>query len=147
MRILQKLRTAYRHRTIFAEALFWLGVARFVILIFPFRWVEPYLGQRMIESALDDKPNDPQQLRKVAWAIHKVSGYTPWESKCLAQAIAAKRMLKSRKIVSTLYLGVARSQANELEAHAWLRSGPVYLTGGRGHEFFTVVATFAEEGA
>lgn len=101
----------------------------------------------MIESPLDDVLNDPQQLRKVAWAVHKVSGYTPWESKCLVQAIAAKRMLKSRKIVSTLYLGVARNHSNELKAHAWLRSGPVYLTGGRGHESFTVVATFAEERA
>ncbi|MEO1800116.1 MAG: lasso peptide biosynthesis B2 protein, partial [Cyanobacteria bacterium J06629_2] len=75
----------------------------------------------------------------------KISYYTPWQSKCLVQAIAAKRMLQSRKIVSTLYLGVTRNSHQSLEAHAWLRSGQMYLTGGREREEFTVVATFAEE--
>ncbi|MEM9485180.1 MAG: lasso peptide biosynthesis B2 protein [Cyanobacteria bacterium P01_F01_bin.116] len=146
MLILRKLRKAYRNSPLLLEAIFWLGIARLVILTLPFRWVEPYLGQRMTESPMDVLPAEPQQLKKLAWAVNKMSRFTPWQSKCLVQAMAAKRMLQSRKIVSTLYLGVARSNPRPLEAHAWLRSGPVYLTGGQGHKHFTVVAMFAEEG-
>ncbi len=142
--VLQKLRTAYRDRGILLEALFWLGIARLVVLIIPFRWVEPYLGERMVESAPDQVPENPQQVRRIAWAVNRVSAYTPWQSKCLVQALAAKRMLHSRKVVSTLYLGVTRLGEKKLEAHAWLRCGPLYLTGGRGHEHFTVVAMFTE---
>jgi hypothetical protein len=139
------MRTAYRYRRILLEALFWLGIARLVILILPFCWVAPYLGQRMTESSLDDLPDNPHQLKQIAWAVNTISRYTPWQSKCLVQAMAAKRMLQSRKIVSTLYLGVTRSNPKVLEAHAWLRSGSIYLTGGQGHKHFTVVAMFAEE--
>jgi len=142
---LQKFQTVCRNWTIFLEALFWLGIARIVILTLPFRWIEPYLGERMAESTLDAMPDNIQQLKRVAWAVNKISYYTPWQSKCLVQAIAAKRMLQSRKIVSTLYLGVTRNSHQSLEAHAWLRSGQMYLTGGREREEFTVVATFAEE--
>jgi hypothetical protein len=145
MRLVQKLRTTYRHRLILLEALFWLGIARLVMLTVPFRWVEPYLGQRMTESPVDALPENSQQLKQVSWAVHTMSRYTPWQSKCLVQAMAAKRMLQSRKIVSTLYLGVTRSNPKPLEAHAWLRSGSVYVTGGEGHKHFTVVAMFAEE--
>jgi hypothetical protein len=141
----QKLQIAYRHRIILLEACFWLGVARLLILIFPFRWIEPYLGQRMVESPVDALPEDSHQLKQVAWAISKMSRYTPWQSKCLVRALAAKRMLQSRQIVSTLYLGVTRRTSTKLEAHAWLRSGSVYLTGGEGYKHFTVVASFAEE--
>jgi hypothetical protein len=145
MQIPQKLRMVYRHRLILFEAIFWLGIARLVMLMLPFRWVEPYLGQRMVESSLDALPEDQQQLKHVAWAVTTMSRYTPWQSKCLVQAMAAKRMLQSRQIVSTLYLGVTRSNPKPLEAHAWLRSGPVYVTGGQGDQHFTVVASFAEE--
>jgi hypothetical protein len=145
--MIQKLKKAFRYRTILLEALFWLGIARLVILMLPFRWVEPALGKRMAESPTDALPQDPQQLKQVAWAVNTMSRYTPWQSKCLVQAMAAKRMLQSRKIVSTLYLGVTRSNPKPLEAHAWLRSGPVYVTGGEGHKHFTVVAMFAEEKA
>ena len=144
MRMLQKLPTAYRHRTILLEALFWLGIARFVILTLPFRWVVPYLGQPMTESPLNALPDEPHQLKHVAWAVNTISRYTPWKSQCLVQEMAAKRMLQSRNIDSTLYLGIIRSKPKLLEAHAWLRSGPVYLTGGKGHKHFRVVATFAE---
>lgn len=146
MLIARKLRTARRRSPLLVEAFFWLGIARLAILIFPFRRIEPYLGRRMAESALEAPP-DNGQLREVAWAVNRVSRYTPWQSKCLVQAIAAKRMLQSRNIVSTLYLGVARSGAKTLEAHAWLRSGPAYVTGGQERKDFTVVAMFAEERA
>ena len=142
---LQKLKTLFRYSPLLIETFFWLGVARLAMVTLPFRWIEPYLGTRTIESSLDELPENPERLKRIAWAVNRMSKYTPWQSKCLVQAIAAKRMLQSRQIVSTLYLGVARNNSKSLEAHAWLRSGSMYLTGGQGEKHFTVVAMFAEE--
>lgn len=146
-----KIRTAYHNRYVLLEAIFWLGFSRFVMVALPFRWIAPYLGQRMAETPTDRVSDEHlQQLQKISWAIRKLSPHTPWQSKCLVQAIAAKRMLQLRQINSTLYLGVIRndyrdqSNSDPLKAHAWLRSGRFLLTGGQGYQQFTVVATFAE---
>ena len=84
-------------------------------------------------------------LRMISQAIHIVSKYTFWESQCLVKAIAAMRMLEKRGIESTLYLGTAKDESGELIAHAWLRSGPYYVTGAEGMEKFTVVSKFAKK--
>ena len=61
------------------------------------------------------------------------------------KAIAAMKMLERRKIESTLYLGTAKDENGKMIAHAWLRSGPFYITGFEEMERFTVVGKFAKE--
>ncbi len=73
-----------------------------------------------------------------------MSRYTFWESMCLVQAIAALKMLERRGVASTLYLGTSRGASGEMLAHAWLRSGPIYLTGFEQMRKFTVVALFGK---
>ena len=51
-------------------------------------------------------------------------------------------MLKSKNISTTIYLGV-RKEGNEMKAHAWLRCGEYYVTGGAIRDQYTVVAKFA----
>ena len=46
------------------------------------------------------------------------------------------KMLERRKIESTLYLGTAKDENGKMIAHAWLRSGPFYITGAEGMERF-----------
>ena len=58
--------------------------------------------------------------------------------------MAAMKMLEKRGIESTLYLGMAKDETGALIAHAWLRSGPFYITGSEGMERFTVVGKFAK---
>ena len=45
-------------------------------------------------------------------------------------------MLERRNIESTLYLGTAKDDQGQFIAHAWLRSGPFYLTGAEEMEAF-----------
>jgi hypothetical protein len=40
-----------------------------------------------------------------------------------------------------LYLGLARGEAGELQAHAWLRCGTAVVTGG-DYSDYTVMASF-----
>ena len=43
-------------------------------------------------------------------------------------------MLQRRQIESTLYLGTAKDENGQFIAHAWLRSGPFYISGKEGME-------------
>jgi hypothetical protein len=138
------LRRPLRERLLLLEALAYLGLARLAILLLPFRWLVPLLGQQQRETPAAETPTFHPTLQAVARAVTTTSRHTPWESACLVQAIAAKLMLKRRAIPSTLYLGVAKED-NRLTAHAWLRTGSLILTGGAGRERFTIISTFAEK--
>lgn len=139
---------AWTDRWLLLEAALWLGVARLAILTVPFRGLAKHLGEQMAESPHTDQTAFHTCLSRISWAVYTMSHYTPWESACLAQALAAKAMLRCRGITSTLYLGLAKNEQAEqagLLAHAWLRSGSMILTGGQGKDRYTVVATFAEK--
>ncbi len=132
-------------RTLLLEALFWLGVARLLILTVPFKWIAPYLGRQTGESEWVRYPSTAGIARRIGWAVRAVAAHTPWESACLAQAITAKRMLRRRHLPSTLYLGVAKSKDAPMQAHAWLCCNGSILTGESGHQRFTVIASFSDE--
>lgn len=131
------------HRKLaFLEAFLWLGLARGCVLLFPFRWIAPYLGSLNQETSEDGiQPAEQAVVGQIAWAIATSSYYTPWRSNCLARAIAAKIMLRRRKIASTLYLGLKKN-ADKLEAHAWLRVGQEIITGGAIESQFKVISFF-----
>lgn len=112
-------------------------------MLLPFAWLAPYLGKRMAESP-SDLPSVNPYVHKLGWAINLVSRHTPWESKCLVQAIVGKILLRRLQLTNTLYLGVGRDGDNKLIAHAWLRCGAIFVTGGAGRERFAVVGKFAD---
>lgn len=143
------LRTARRLSWVdwwtFAEATAWLALARLAILLMRFPALSRRLGASMQESTHVDDDRRRPVLRRIRWAIGAASRRAPWRCKCLEQAVAAKMMLRRRGIDSTLYLGVAREPGSaEVQAHAWLRCGSCYVTGGEDHSRYAVVSTFAE---
>lgn len=127
-----------------AEATFYLGWARFMIRFYPFSKIAPSLGLHMKETQTELLNEHKRSLAHVRQVIHIASRNTPWESKCLARALAGMRMLERRHIASTLYLGTTKDEAGVMIAHAWLRSGPVYITGAEEMDRFTVISTFAK---
>ena len=127
------------------EATAWLALARLGILLMRFPALARRLGVPMTESTQnDDEPRRPE-LRRIAWAIGAASRRAPWRCKCLEQAVAAKMMLRRRGLASTLYLGVAREESGApAQAHAWVRCGSYYVTGGEDRARYTVVSTLAD---
>ncbi|MBI2425364.1 MAG: lasso peptide biosynthesis B2 protein [Candidatus Hydrogenedentes bacterium] len=141
----QFLRQPQAQRALFMEACLCLFVARLLLLV-PFRWVAPHLGVHMTESPESIAPEALPQVRRVAKTIRWASRHMPWQCKCLVRAMAAKAMLRRRGFASTLYMGVAKDPGpKQLKAHAWLRCGPIVLTGGAEAPGFAVVSTFAEK--
>ncbi|GAB6435354.1 hypothetical protein bcgnr5372_55440 [Bacillus luti] len=146
MNSVQKIRKFFsldmKTKFLFIEAYMYLGWARFLKSM-PFSKIAPTLGTHMDETSLSCNESNKLILRSIAEAIHIMSQHTFWESKCLVSAIAGMEMLKRRQIESTLYLGTAKDKNGNMVAHAWLRSGPFYITGAEEMERFTVVSKFA----
>jgi hypothetical protein len=136
-------RLSFASKRLLFEALLYSAVARAVILLIPFKKYRKYFGRVNEETPLDINREQYIVIRTVEWAVKAVCLRTPWESKCLVQALTAQRMLKKREIASTLYLGVNKNVKDNLSAHAWLRSGQVYVTGGYNKDEFVQVAKFS----
>lgn len=134
----------WKSKWLLLESFFYLGLGRYLKSI-PFSKVAPTLGEHMEETTFDSSTVNRKVLASVSQAVHIMSRYTIWESQCLVKAIAAMKMLEKRQIESTLYLGTARDESGELIAHAWLRSGPYYITGFEEMARFTVVGKFAKK--
>ncbi|MFC3801796.1 lasso peptide biosynthesis B2 protein [Cohnella sp. GCM10012308] len=134
--------TDSQDRSMFLEALFYLTWARFLILV-PFHKYMHVLGQSMSETSLDTDHGKRESASRVSSAIRRAGRLTPLDTRCLVRAIAAMKMLKRRGIESTLYLGTAKDKDGRMIAHAWLRSGNLYVTGAKEMRGFTVVGKFA----
>lgn len=94
-----------------------------------------------------DKVLKPWQYRyagMVARHVNRVANNTPWESKCLVRALTARKLLVEKEIPCTLYLGVGKDENGKMVAHAWLRAGEFFVTGGDGSDYATV-ATFKND--
>lgn len=98
----------------------------------------------MEETSYSVKYLDKEVIKNISEAIHIMSRYTFWESQCLVKAVAGMKMLERRGMESTVYFGTARDEKGDLIAHAWLRSGPYYVTGSEEMGKFIVVGKFAK---
>lgn len=119
------------------------GLIRAAILLFPFKWIALFLGKRMVESSVSISVDEQANVQKIAKYIALISRYTPWQSTCLVQAVIGKLLLRYIGLSNTLYLGVGRID-DKLVAHAWLRCGPLIVTGGIGYKHFNIVGKFAD---
>jgi hypothetical protein len=129
---------------LFCETYFFLGWAR-ILMYRPFAKIAPSLGAKTEETANHAVQTDLRTLKHISHALAIVSRNTFWDSKCLVRAIAGLKMLERRKIDSTLYLGTGKDEHGKLIAHAWLRSGPLYITGADVMDQFIVVEKFAKK--
>ena len=121
----------------------WLsGYYRFSLLKRPFSQIASKIGTEQFET--ERIPQNMAIIRNVNSAVTKVCTHTPWQSQCLVQALTAKKLLNKRSLPCTLYMGVAKDESNQLIAHAWLRCGNVYVTGGHNKDRFTVTGIYGD---
>jgi Transglutaminase-like superfamily len=118
-------------RWLIVEAAFWLGVARFIVVFLPFRWIGPWLRQG------GDAPAHSVLPDRVGKAVLVASRHVPWQALCLPQAMSAKQMLKRRGFHTVLHLGAKLQDDGRIAAHAWLICGDDVVTGGGGMTGYT----------
>jgi hypothetical protein len=109
----------------------------------PFRRIAGWLGTPGAEGPTLATDEEIRIALEVGWAVGVVARRVPWDGRCLAQALAATRMLRRRGLEGTVSLGVSQGKSSEFDAHAWLRLGSCMVTGGPGHQRFKAFTTFA----
>lgn len=113
---------------------------RFVILTQAPKRYEKYIGKKGQESPEVAPVEDVRRAYRVGRQVCRIANHTPWESKCLVRALTARKILAQKGIPTTLYLGVGKEEG-KMVAHAWLRCGECYVTGGDGTGY-AMVAKF-----
>jgi len=132
-------------KKLFMEAYVTLGMMRAAILTVSFKRLTrslEHLPKKEEMPVLDD--NQMSIATAVGQAITRAAAYTPWESACLAQSLTAQKMLQKRGIPGVFYLGAMKDEESKekMKAHAWSQCGDTIITGGGGHEEFTVLSVF-----
>lgn len=130
-----------RHKKLTLKTYLLTAYYRLCILCFPFEKLKKKFGIINEESIQDETRNNYKEAKLIQWVVEHVAHNSPWDSKCLVQAWTAQSLLRSKNISSTLYLGVGKDADGKMIAHAWVRSGQLFVTGGNG-EGYAIVARF-----
>ncbi len=130
-------------KIIFLEALYYSAKSRFMVKFIPFKKIAPILGDGREDLCVDDE-KFIGEIKKISAAVNTVSRNTPWESKCLVQALTAKYMLKRRGIKSAVYFGVMKNDEKNIKAHAWIKSNNIILTGKAGMDNYKIISIFSD---
>ena len=123
-----------------------LGLGKALIFTLSFRRLAPRLGRQAGIAPwvplLD--PAQEQRALVIGRAVRLAAKYTPWDSNCFPQAIAARVLLGLYGLPYALYFGLMHDPENAagMKAHAWVAAGRVRVTGGLGFGRFTVVGCF-----
>lgn len=108
---------------LFFEAVFLLFYSK-VFLLLPFK----YCIKRLHTSEKLITITDLVLLSKIRDAVFRANKLAFWKNRCLVKSFSARLMLQRRNIGSVMYLGLQFKNGKELVAHAWLKSGDIYIT-------------------
>ena len=113
------------------------AIFRLAIFFIKPKYLQKCWGTEGQESPAEEAPWKYRYATNVSNVVDRICSKTAWESKCLVRALTAQKILKKKGIHSTLYLGCGEKEG-KLVAHAWLRCGKIYVTGGDGTEYSIV---------
>jgi Transglutaminase-like superfamily len=78
---------------------------------------------------MESQGGDPVSLEQVVWTVTVASQNIPGAT-CLTQALVTQVLLSRRGHPASLCIGVARSEAGEFLAHAWVECQGSVVIGG-----------------
>lgn len=143
----RKVTLAVREGPLLLEVLLFLVVYATAVRWMPFERLARPLGTvRAMDGSrptVDPTPHQADVARRVGWAVGAIERRAHGAFVCLPRALAAARVLRTRRVPYTLVLGT-RFDAHEtaLTAHAWLTVGRRLVTGGRTVARYRPVAAF-----
>lgn len=102
--------------------------ARARLLLLPFGRVRDWAA---VPARKNPHIHDPALLvARVARAVKAASVCVPGGRNCLVRAIAVQRMLSRLGLTSEVRIGVSKTPAGQLAAHAWVECMEVVVIGG-----------------
>lgn len=142
---LKRLRSFARlprgERWLALRAMGWLAVARVGLHVLPFRRLHGFIAP----PSLPCVPPRVEWPRAVRRALSRASRTLPGSS-CLAQSLVAERLLVQGGHPAQLSIGVSRDAGPsgarvDLDAHAWVESGGLLVTGDYPHDRYQVLGS------
>jgi hypothetical protein len=137
MTLLHKyLRLPATDRRLLVKSALLLGAVRLGLWLLPFQTVRCLLASMTCATTtLHD--TEQTSIERIAWAVAGASQYIPMAT-CLTQALATQVLLGWQGHAARLCIGVARSDAGQFQAHAWVEcQGRVVLGGADAPARFT----------
>lgn len=119
---------------------FYTAYYRLCIRFVPMPKIEKNMGIRGEESEETETEENVRLAKLVRFHVNRVTEHLPLKRKCWVRALTARKILMKHGVNSTLYMGVGKEN-DQMIAHAWLRCGQIYVTGGNG-QGYAVVAKF-----
>jgi len=123
-------------RWLLLQAIFWLAIARLMLVLVPFRWLSGRLSGRGSQQPVAPAP---ELLRRIGWAVDVAARHVPWRADCFPQALTGRMLLQRRGHASTIHIGVVNEAGRGLSGHAWLTCGDVVVTGGADLHHYAVL--------
>lgn len=130
-----------------------LGLARLIVLLFPFARLAPYLGVSVVNENTQDyiphhgvvlTASDMHRAKQISRLVVNTARYCPWKANCFAQAIVARFWLGWYGLPYRLYFGLRRDSTC-LKAHAWVCCSTIFVSGGNGFIHHTVVGCYGSK--
>jgi len=120
-----------------------LGATRLGLWLLPLPTLRRLLAKlRAAEPIFPEA--DSANIEKIVWAIAVASRYVP-ATTCLTQALAGQILLAQHGEPALLQIGVAKNEAGNLEAHAWVESRGLIVI-GNSRELFRYTRLPSVEG-
>lgn len=91
----------------------------------------PEVVKRFREAPRSAPSSNPAAAFRLAWAVERVLGSLPADSRCLVRSVVLVGLLARRSVPSTLVIGVRPGEP--FAAHAWVEAdGRPLLPSGEG---------------
>lgn len=122
-----------------------LWPARLAVMTIPLRHLVKVFGKDQGVSPAIPLATEAQtgRARWVRQAIATAVRYSPESANCYPQALVARLFLRLFRVPHALFFGIRREpDSDALDAHAWVMSGSLAVTGGHSFGRYTVVRSF-----
>ena len=131
-----------RQKALFVRAFFTLGKVCLELRHKPLKELLPNASSLQAdEKAISISPGQSELIDDIGKVVRSAAAYTPWNSACLVQVLAAQKLLQSERLPGTVFIGASRDGLESgIDAHAWLTSAGRFVTGEQGHEKYTVIS-------
>jgi Transglutaminase-like superfamily len=127
-KLVKFFRLSSSDRKLLMKAIVLLWVVRIGLWLLPFQRLQNLLAWTTGNITVASEP-DTELVQKITLSVKRMSRYVP-VSTCLARALVTVALLEEAGLPASLRIGVARSDARKLEAHAWVESNGKVVIGG-----------------
>jgi Transglutaminase-like superfamily len=115
-------------------------------------WLLPFETLRRLLIGFSEGParlrdTDQSSVGEVTWAVEKACRFIPRAATCLSLALTAQVLLLRRGHGAVVHIGVAKGDAKEFLAHAWVESEGRIVIGDHELDRYTLLTRLGGNGA